>query len=181
MPDKNYHSYENLDGVTVANGVLVPDQPTYNDTMKVFKCTSSTFKDFYVVGSKEDVLDLGRESCANLLIGFSVKPMGKYVVTCKGGSHYNSFTNWLLEAHGKWVDFEFGNWHSLNFDTSRDNVLTNVRALDGKPVTYCYRWGCRPLFIDTPAKHLWWRSIGLTVYWWAKYVAHRILRIPDNY
>ena len=60
-------------------------------------------------------------------------------------------------------------------------MLTNVRATDGKPVTYCYRWGCKPLFIDTPAKHLWWRSIGLTVYWWAKYIAHRILRIPDNY
>lgn len=182
MPDKNYHSYELLKEQTIANGVLVPDDPKlYNDTMKVWKCVGTRFVDFYVVGSREDVLDVGRESIANLFQNFRVKPTGQYVLTCKGGSHVNMFTDWVLEGHGTDVDFEFGNWHSLNFEVSYDNVLQNITTTDGSPITYCYRWGCKPTIVNTKARHLWWRSIGLTVYWWGKYIAHRILHIPDNF
>jgi hypothetical protein len=86
-----------------------------------------------------------------------------------------------VERHGSAVDFEIGNWHSLNFSTSVGTSLVNLRAEDGKPVTYCYRWGCKPNIIGGNMKHLWWRSIGLTVYWWAKYVWHRVLKRPDNF
>lgn len=47
-------------------------------------------------------------------------------------------------------------------------------------MTYCYRWGCRPQIINTDAKHLWWRSIGLTIFWYAKYLWHVILKRPDH-
>ena len=181
MPDKNFVSFENLVGAKVVGQTLVPDQPDYADTMKVFRCRRSVFDRFTVTGSTEDVIDVGRESCGNTFSYFRVVPLGKYCVTCKGGSHENRFVKWHLLRHGTSVDFEFGNWHSLNFDTSRDNVLESITAEDGQPITYCYRWGCRPRIVNTFARHLWWRSVGITVYWWAKYVAHRILRIPDRF
>lgn len=181
MPDKNYHSYEQLNGALIANGVLVPDLDTYSDTMKIWKCTGCVFKDFFVVGSKEDCLDVGQQTVATLFDRFRVQARGRYLVTLKGGSHYNTFSDWVVERHGSAVDFEIGNWHSLNFSTSVGTSLVNLRAEDGKPVTYCYRWGCKPNIIGGHTKHLWWRSIGLTVYWWAKYVWHRVLNRPDNF
>ena len=181
MPDKNFISYENLTSFAVLGRTLVPDQPDYADTMKVFRCRSVMFSDFTVTGAREDVLDLGRESSFNTFDSFRVRPTGKYCVTCKGGSHYNNFRHWTLCGHGSVVDFEFGNWHSLNFEYSTGNFIYRCATDDGSPITYCYRWGCKPLIIDSLARHLWWRSVGITVYWWAKYVAHRILRIPDRF
>jgi hypothetical protein len=170
-----------LNGALIANGVLVPDLDTYSDTMKIWKCTGCVFKDFFVVGSKEDCLDVGQQTIATLFDRFRVSSRGRYVVTLKGGSHYNTFSDWAVERHGSVVDFEIGNWHSLNFSTSVGTSLVNLRAEDGKPVTYCYRWGCKPNIIGGHTKHLWWRSIGLTVYWWAKYVWHRVLNRPDKF
>lgn len=182
MADKNFKSYEAFKGVSFRGVQLNPDVPSdWNDTMKVHRCEGCVFDSFEVRGAKEDCLDIGRETNDCLFHEFVVKPTGQYIVTCKGGSNYNHFRNWTVCRHGKDVDFEFGNWHSYNFDYSKGNVIDGVRSTDGKPITYCYRWGCRPTVVNTHAKHLWWRSIGLTVYWGAKYIWHRILNRPDNF
>ncbi len=182
MPDKNFKSYESFRGIRFANVELRPADPSaWNDTMKVWQCNQCTFDRFDVLGSREDCLDVGQASSENLFNEFVVEPTGQYVVTCKGGSNFNRFLNWTLRAHGRDVDFEFGNWHSLNFQRSEGNSIEGCRAADGRPITYCYRWGCRPIIVDTKTKHLWWRSIGLTVYWWWKYFFHRIFNRPDNF
>jgi len=182
MPDKNFKSYEAFKQTRFANVELRPADPSaWNDTMKVWRCNNCTFDRFEVLGAMEDCLDVGQASNKNIFNEFVVAPTGQYVVTCKGGSNSNVFWYWVLIGHGRDVDFEFGNWHSLNFERSTGNVISNCRTTNGSPITYCYRWGCRPTIIDTHAKHLWWRSIGLTVYWWAKYIWHRILNRPDNF
>lgn len=184
MPDKNFLSFEDQRGQIFArtpDTTVVPPSPDYNDTVKVFRCNECTFDTFHVVGGTEDVLDVGRESSGNYFRDWVVQPRGQYVATIKGGSHDNVFYRWTIHGHGTDVDFEFGNWHSLNFERSTGNSIWLCATGDGSPVTYAYRWGCKPRIIDTHARHIWWRSIGLTVYWWAKYFAHRVLRLPDNF
>jgi hypothetical protein len=183
MPDKNFLSFEDQTDQYFESRDVVPDHAGYNDTVKAFRCTRCLFDSFAVRSGTEDALDVGRESSVNVfsLWKVTVSPGGRYVVTCKGGSHYNLFSGWEIHGHGSAVDFEFGNWHSLNFEPSRKNTIFRCRTTDGSPITYAYRFGCKPIIIDTNARHLWWRSIGLTVYWWGKYIAHRVLRLPDNY
>lgn len=178
-PDKNFKSYEALRLTTFRGVSLHPADPSeWNDTMKVWRCKGCTFDRFDVLGSTEDCLDVGQDTQQCLFDSFTVTPTGQYVVTCKGGSNGNIFRGWRLRGHGKDVDFEFGNWHTYNFAPSTGNALQWCSADDGSPITYCYRWGCRPLIVGTKVRHLWWRSIGLTVYWWAKYVWHVILQRP---
>jgi hypothetical protein len=182
MPDKNFKSYETFKDTTFRNVELRPANPAeWNDTMKVRRCNGCTFDRFDVLGSREDCVDVGQATNDCLFDEFVVEPTGQYVVTCKGGSNDNVFRLWLLRGHGKDVDFEFGNWHTYNFERSTGNVIEACRTTTGRPITYCYRFGCKPIIIDTHARHLWWRSIGVTVYWWAKFIWHRVLNRPDNF
>lgn len=182
MPDKNFKSYESFRNTRFTGVELRPADPkAWNDTMKVWRCNECTFDRFGILGAKEDCIDVGQQTSNCNFIDTLVEPTGQYVVTCKGGSNNNVFYGLILRGHGRDVDFEFGNWHSYNFERSAGNVIDGCRTTDGSPITYCYRWGCRPTVVDTKAKHLWWRSIGLTVYWWAKYIWHVILKRPDNF
>lgn len=181
MADKNFKSYENFGRCTFRGVALIPPQPLdWDDTMKVFQCRGTSFERFDVTGGREDCVDVGRESNDCMLERFVVQPSGQYVLTCKGGSNGNHFFRWHLVGHGRDVDAEFGNWSTFNFERSTGNIIDLWTTSDGKPVTYCYRWGCRPQVINTNAKHLWWRSIGLTVYWNFKYLWHVILKQPDH-
>jgi len=181
MSDKNYKSYEYLIRKTVEGVSLEPENPTeYDDIMKVYRCRDCRFLDFVVEGGKEDCVDLGKESYGNEFRRMKLMPNGRYVFTIKGGSHMNYFKEIEIVGHGNDVDIEIGNWSTSNFDHSKGNVFNGIWSRDDSLVTYCYRWGCKPTFINSDVKHLWWRSIGLTFYWWFKYVWHVILKRRDN-
>ncbi len=172
-PDKNFISYNELSGDVIADVQAIPADPkAWSDTIKVQKCFNVLFDRFFVYGSTEDCVDVGMLTNWCTFHEFKVRPTGMYVVTCKGSSSHNYFLGWQLQGHGKAVDFEFGNWHSYNFERSIDNCIKDCYATDGKPITYCYRWGCRPIIVNTKAKHLWWRSIGITIWWWMNYLWH---------
>lgn len=173
-PDKNFISYNDQVFETTTDVQAIPPDPSaWSDTVKVQKCVGSTYKRFFIYGATEDCLDVGMKTSSCLFADFKVKPTGRYVVTCKGGSNDNLFFQWELQAHGKAVDFEFGNWHSYDFSKSEGNRIAECYASDGKPITYCYRWGCKPIIISTKVKHLWWRSIGITIWWWLNYIFNR--------
>lgn len=182
MPDKNFKSYETFKGVTFTRVNLLPDNPKeWNDAMKVWRCHNCHFDLFTIRGGREDCIDVGQDSSGNWFGGCTLESNGQYIATIKGDSNRNIFYDCLITRHGKDVDFEFGNWHSLNFKPSVGNIIDSCGTLDGSPITYCYRWGCKPIIRDTKGRHLWWRSIGITAYWWGKYVWHRIFNRPDNY
>jgi hypothetical protein len=182
MSDRNYKSYEFLESQVIEDFELVPDDPlSYDDAMKVYMCNNCMFHGGRVVGGKEDCIDIGRESSGNAFRRFRLTPLGMYAFTIKGGSNDNYFEDTLLIGHGKVVDIEVGNWSTFNYDLSTNTLFDDIRASDDKPVTYCYRLGCKVRF--TPichVKHLWWRSILLTIYWWGKYIWHRVLKQKDN-
>jgi hypothetical protein len=183
MADKNYRSYEEKKLQSITLGTVIPPDGSYADSVKVWRCVECAFVGGCVFGGREDCLDIGRESHDNTFYNLTLHSRGLYCVTLKGGSDRNLFENITVAEHGRVVDFELGNWHTFNFERSRDTVFVGpIRADDGKPVTYCYRFGCRPRFVGEGIhmKHLWWRSVGLTVYWWTKYVWHQMLKRPDK-
>jgi hypothetical protein len=182
MSDKNYKSYEFLGNQVIEHFTLEPDSPLdYDDVMKVYMCNNCLFRDGDVDGGREDCIDVGRESSNNIFRELRLNPNGSYVFTIKGGSHNNYFENIMLHGHGKVVDIEVGNWSTYNYDLSTNTLFDGIYALDERPITYCYRLGCKVRFApNCKVKHLWWRSIGLTFYWWFKYVKHVIFKMHDS-
>jgi hypothetical protein len=180
--DKNYISYEERNDEIIEGGTIRPPAGT-SDAVKAWKCRRSAFHNFNVHGGKEDVLDVGQDTHHCTFHRWRAHSKGQYVVTDKGGNFGNLYFDWVIERPGSEVDFEFNNWHSYNLLPSRSEVIDGAVRLDGKPVTFAYRLfagkNTRPTFVNTRVKHLWWRSIGLTLYWWYKYTAHILLRIPD--
>jgi hypothetical protein len=179
--DTNYRSYSGADGsiwqVTGEHLDPIADgwaSGSWSDTLKVHQCTGWEFRSIYVVGGKEDCVDGANRNRNNLFNDFECSPRGKYVLTWKGGSTNNQFNDWVLLRHAKVADIEIGNWAHVDQGNPTGNVFRRWQVLDGTPVTYCYRFGCKPRFVDMKTKHLWWRSIGLTAYWWVKFAAFKL-------
>lgn len=184
--DRNYRSYDSDVQLDAADVTLWPTQEpgwlrgSWQDTLKFYKRNGRNFARFTVVdGGAEDAVDVSPLCCGNTFSRFDVDGGDAYVLTLKGGSCRNIFDSWFIRRPGGTVDIEIGNWSSTNFERSVGNRFLYWRRSDDLPVTYCYRLGCKPEFVGMKVRHLWWRSLGLTVYWWSKYVWHVLLRRPD--
>ncbi len=189
MSDKNYKSYDGPQE-DVRNVVLDPTGAgwapgSWQDTCKFNRRRGLAFEEFTIInGGTEDGIDASCRNVGNVFHKFVVSAGDKYVMTLKGSSCDNTFMDWKITQPGKWVDIQIGNWHDddpksidENFSpwaNSSGNEFVNIRRMDGKPVRYAYRFGCKPAFSASNAKHLWWMSIGLSVYWLAKYAIVRI-------
>jgi len=185
--DRNFFSFDSVEQLDASNMNFTPGPPsfylgTWQDTVKFYKRVNRLFTDFNISrGGTEDAVDMTGSS-DNTLKRFTIQQAGdQYVLTLKGGSYNNRFIDWNIGVPPETVDIEIGNWSSSSQEPSPGNFFQNWQHQDGQPITYCYRFfGCKPTFRDIKVKHLWWRSIGLTVYWWAKYLWHVVLRQPDN-
>lgn len=175
MPDRNYYSY---DGVQADDTEKVfdpsgPDWPpgSWQDTLRFYKRYKCKFSYMTVVkAGTEDGVDISNANIGNIFSHFTV-PCGKQGLTFKGGNHDNTLEFWLFTKIGKHVEAEFGNWHSSNFEWfMRGNVCLGWRREDGEPVRYAARLGTAPRFISSNVRRIWWLSIGLTLYWIAKWI-----------
>lgn len=185
--DRNFYSFDSDDQRDASWEIFDPQPPlweigSWQDTVKFYKRNTRLFNDLTIVrGGTEDAVDMTGSS-DNTLKRFHIKQAGdQYVLTLKGGSYNNRFIDWVIGIPPKTVDIEIGNWSSSSQEPSPNNVFEGWERIDGKPITYCYRlFGCKPTFRTMKVKHKWWRSIGLTVYWWSKYLWHIVLRRPDD-
>lgn len=88
---------------------IIPPDDTYADALKLSGVVDLTVYADYVVGGREDVVDINR--CKNVTVVLSeVIVMGRYLATIKGGS-----TNIVVHVHdavgrGTETDFDIGNW-----------------------------------------------------------------------
>lgn len=183
--DKNFKSYENRINETIRVGTLNPaingwEPGSWQDTMKTFQCHGCDFTDADIRAGTEDALDVGTRCYGNKFRNFMVVG-GKYVITLKSDSDGNIFENWTILKHGKSCDIQLGNWSSTSTESNENNVFRGWKTTDGSPITYSYRFGGgKPIFYDMKVKHLWWLSVGITAYWWAKYFWHKVLKRPDK-
>jgi len=197
--DRNYASWDNPEDISddpPRTGVTLdpPDgkddgwygwvgeewHALWQDTAKFHKQIGQTFSDLTVAqGGTEDAMDV------NICFGCSWQHLrlsagDRYVLTLKGGSCNNRLVDVLITKAAPIVDIEVGAWSSSDFSRSTHNVFRRWSRTDGKPVTYCYRWGCKPTFHNTKTTHLWWRTVGNTIHYASKYFWHRMLRFSDN-
>jgi len=193
--DRNFKSYDGvqenvsdvtLDPVAQGWGVFVDGKfvkPDWSDTCKFWKRNKLKFENFVIIrGGLEDVVDINNDCVGNTFSKFVIMQAGDtYVLTLKGDTSNNTLEDWLIYGKGgKTVDIEIGNWSSYNFGRCTGNKFINWRREDGEPIRYAYRIGCKPTFVRTNTKHIWWLSIGLTFYWWFKFVKHRVFKIADK-
>mgnify|MGYP003624474271 CR=1 FL=1 len=182
--DKNYRSftgqYENLENVTLDPLGAGWVEGSWQDTCKFWKCDGCFYEGFYIHDAgTEDAVDVGTDCINNVFMGFTVNG-GKQVLTLKSESNDNMLVDWIIERPGSVVDIEIGSWGSQNTGPSKGNFFHNWKRRDFKPITYAYRWGCRPKFVDMDVKHLWWRSVGITLFVMGKYFWHKVLKRPDK-
>jgi hypothetical protein len=184
MSDKNFKSYDGAQE-DVSNVVLDPIAAgwapgSWADTCKFWRRRFLNFDNFTIVhGGTEDGVDMSSRNCGNFFKHFVVAAGNKYVLTLKGSSTNNHLVRWIITKPGKWVDVQVGNWSDddplaiasgySKWARSSHNIFDQWTRVDGQPVRYAYRYGCKPLWINSNVKHLWWMSVGLTIYWYAKY------------
>lgn len=182
--DRNYRSFtgqfENISNVTLDPLAAGWEKGSWQDTCKFWQCDTNLYQDFYIHDAgTEDAVDVGTNCVDNRFKRFTVNG-GKQVLTLKSESNKNAFNDWTIERPGSIVDIEIGNWGSQNTGPSVGNEFNRWHRRDGKPITYAYRWGCRPKFVGMDVKHLWWRSLGITLYVMGKYVWHKWFNQPDK-
>lgn len=187
MSDKNYKSYDGAQE-NVSDVVLDPladgwAPGSWDDTAKFNRRQSCVFEDFVIVtGGREDGVDISCRNVDNRFRFFEVAGGDKYVLTLKGKSRFNEFYDWKITKPGKWVDIQIGNWHDddanwpINGSYSDNNTFMLCSRADGEPIRYAYRWGCKPTWVESYVKHLWWMSIGMTIYWVAKYLWTKLFK-----
>lgn len=101
---------------------------------------------------------------------------GHQVFSVKGFS--TAVISGNLKGRGKRfkADILIDNWSDQDYRGSRVN-LTHARHEDGKPINVVLRYGASQVALGENAKVLIKESIGLTVYWWAKWLVRKILFI----
>lgn len=168
MPDRNFLSFTGKPG-HVANLVIDPTPGVaWSDILKFSNVTGALFEDIRITrAGTEDGVDINNFSSGNVLRRFTV-PCGKQALTLKGGSSDNLLEDWVIVGRGKHVELEFGNWSDQSLGLCTGNVIQRVQRQDGQPVRYAGRFGCLPKFSDSKVRHIWWLSVGITVYYWTK-------------
>ena len=170
MPDKNFISYTGKVGYVESLVVDPTPGVEWSDALKFSNVTDSTFDNVRITrAGKEDGIDMNNYSSRNILRRWIV-PCGKQALTLKGGSRDNLLIDWVIVGRGKHVELEFGNWSDQSEGLSTGNIVQRVRCDDGGPVRYAGRFGCLPKFEESQVKHVWWMSVGITLYFWTKYL-----------
>lgn len=155
MADKNYYSIADQDSVNVidqsfpSSGVNPLD---YSDILKLSKATNVVIRGCYIVGGKEDCIDMNRY-CENILVeNTTVHSSGLYCFTIKGGTKNVTLRNVVINKHGKEMDIDLGNWSDQSKDLTTNITLENVTSSDGKPVRVRVLWAKKPTVIGGNVK-----------------------------
>lgn len=181
MSDFNYFSITN-DGYTVNAGgpnpytvtelpegnKFLPENPEdYSDILKFSNRQGFSLTDVQVAHGDEDCVDINNH-CSNITLQgrFGVKGLGSQCFTIKGGSE-NIFVSGVIQTPGTSTDVEIGNWSDQSYNKS-SNIHIDLRRADGKPVRV--RIGrAENVHLGANCKKDILGSIGLTIYWWAKW------------
>lgn len=179
--DRNFKSFELVEDKDIKIGTLDPTLhgwDKWSDTMKTYKCRNSTFHDGVIHGGQEDVLDIGTNTYGCIFNDIHAEGMDSmYLVTLKSHSEFNSFNRWVVHSHAKRCDIQHGNWSDSDRRGNRENFYSGWVSKQNKPFTYSYRLfsDSKPVFdTNMKVKHLWWLSLGVTIYFWGKWLWKKV-------
>ena len=169
--DVNYLSIADTNGVHMEN-VKLPKEgesaSNYDDVLKFSNAQDCSFADGYVEGGRENAVDINR-NCRNILIRDTTLKGGDHCsVVIKGGSRAIDLLRVLIVPGGGHYDIELGGWSDQSKEKTGLVLLEHVMRTDGKPVRVAVGNAKRPMVYGGNVKVLFWWSLGLKLYVWAK-------------
>lgn len=162
--DKNFESYAQQDGTLIEGRVFAPENiDQYSDILKFSNCTNTTVNKCRIEGGKEDAIDAVRGS--NYTISSTTLVPKHNGITLKGSIDGYIIQDVTFETHGKDCDIDIGqydNYYFIGRKPTRHGNITNVNAVDGKPVVIRLWDATKPNIFNsnvkvvTISKFIWW-------------------------
>jgi len=166
--DVNYLSYADVDGVTIGDQMIVADQTKFDDSLKLSHATNFKGYNLTIYGGSENAIDLNRECKMVLFEHLVLVGGGQCAIVVKGGSEDIEFTNVCITKPKGNYDIELGGWSDQSRKKTKRVWLDNVVRPDGKPVRVVVGNADKPTIIGGNVKILFWRSLALKAFVWAK-------------
>jgi hypothetical protein len=178
-PDVNFRSVADVAGFALHDeridpAVLGLDPQDYADTLKFSHARHGSAARLVVVGGRENAVDFNR-GCAQvrledcLLVGG-----GQCAVVIKGGSSDITLARVALaEVRGDY-EIELGGWSDQSTAPTVRVTLQEVTRRDGRPVRVVVGRAERPTVSGCRVEILFWRSVALKAYWWAKRIGRAL-------
>lgn len=146
--DTNYRSFGNELNLTVSVDDWTPptDPLTFDDILKFSNCANVTAAGLYVPGGREDCSDAVQGKNYTWL-SCVFEPKGKGGITIKGAIDGWDVDTCMFQTHGSKYDIEVGQFDNYWFPgrkPTRNGLIRNVQAKDGRPVRVFVWDGQRP-------------------------------------
>ena len=178
MADVNDHGYADCDGTTLTNLVFDPvaeghQLSDYQDTCKFSHATNFTVKGCTITGGTENAIDCNRFCENGLVVDTVLIGVDQAAIVVKGGCKNIVFKDVAIAGVKGWCDVLLDDWSDQS-QLPSSVTLDNVKRLDGKTVRVVCGRATNLTIINGNCKKMFWLSIGLHVYNWAKGLAIKI-------
>lgn len=150
-PDVNYKSYVNESGLFIDSWENPNTVSIYDDIMKFSNCTDVTVTGVFVLGGKEDCIDVVRGS-NYLFTNLTLLPLVNGI-TIKGGVYNAVLKDINFENVGKDYSIELGqfdNYWNPGRESTRWVKIENVRSANGKKIKVRVWDATTPIVINSP-------------------------------
>lgn len=157
------------------------DGSKYASLLKISGRFVGEVSDAIAPQGKECAVDINTLAVVTLQghFGSDNNKFGDQIFSVKGGA--KAIIKGVLHGAGirMKADVLVDNWADLIYDGSTVD-LTEVSHVSGRKINVVKRYGASNVILGKNAKVDVIRSIGLTVYWWAKCIVRAVLRIPKG-
>jgi hypothetical protein len=165
---------------------LMPENPQDWDAILKTSNRSDTYlKELRIAQGRENALDQNNRTRDCSFQGdFGVgsgplrQPNPDQVITTKGGSHDIVYSG-TIWSKGRNADVVVGAWSDQSHDISTDLDYSGLSRVDGQPVTFILS-RCARVKLPPNAKVLRLKSLGYSIYWWAKFAAVKLHLLPSK-
>lgn len=177
--DRNFYSFADVDGRTIEDlrldaAASDEDPLSYDDTLKLSHATNFIGRRLWVQGGSENAVDMNRRCGAVRIEDSTFAGGGQCAVVVKGGSTDIALARvTIVEPKGAY-DIELGGWSDQSDELTRRISLADVRRGDGQPVRVVVGRSERPTIVGGNCRVLFWRSLALKLFWWARYSARKL-------
>ncbi len=158
----------------VQTGLVLRDERPWDSLLKLSNSERLRFNDIAIGQGMENAVDCNdgaRECVIDASFGAG-GGTGDQVITVKGGCERLVFSG-TIHSTGRNADVVVGAWSDQSHEISRDLDYYNLRREDGEPVTFILA-RCKNVRLPRGAKVLRLKSMGYSLYWWAKFAAVKL-------
>jgi hypothetical protein len=178
--DRNWHSVADAKGVQLYDLRLDPTDEghgadEFDDTLKFSNAQYCVALRLWIRGGSENAVDMNRD-CKGIRIQDSTLISGaQCAIVIKGGARDIELSHVCIVPRNRETpcDIELGGWSDQSDAPTRRVTLHEVSRIDGMPVRVAVGHAERPTIIRGRVRVLFWRSLGLKVFVYTRFLARR--------